>query len=146
MLDDPSPEPNTLDVPNPNPDVPVVLVPPKPVVFGVTVVLPGLVDCGPPKKDPPGLLVLVPFAVLPFVVGVERLKGGGFGFLGVAPERPRTAGWFGFTFVEGSRVGLFGGADRLSPPSAEEVPLISIQSTNRGKDYRTETWPLSLTL
>ena len=122
MLAAPSPNTNPLDAPNPNPEVPVVLVPPNPLVFGVIVVVPGLVDWGPPKKDPPVVLVLVPLTVLPLVVGVEILNGGGFGFLGVAPERPRTAGWFGFTLVEGSRVGLLGGAGRLSLPRAEGVP------------------------
>ena len=99
-----------------------MLVPTNPLVFGVMVVVPGLVDCAPPKNDPPVPVVLVPFAVLPLVVGVEILNGGGFALLGVAPERPRTAGWFGFTLVEGSRVGLLGGAGLLSLPSAEDVP------------------------
>jgi hypothetical protein len=102
--------------------VPAVLVPPHPLVFGVMVVVPGLVDCAPPKNDPPVPVVLVPFAVLPLAVGVEILNGGGFARFGVAPERPRTAGWFGFTLVEGSRVGLLGGAGLLSLPSAEGVP------------------------
>ena len=82
--------------------------------------LAGLCDLGKPKKEPVPVFVdvlVVPPFVAPLVTDAPIPNGGGF-FL-VAPDSPRTAGWFGLMLVDGSRVGLFGGAGLLSPPLEE---------------------------
>lgn len=129
---DPNPDPKTL-FPPPNVDPPNagaavdvdVFVPPSPPkgpavdVFKAV----GLEAVGPPKNDPVPAPAPAPFAAVPFAADIPRFPNAG-GFFLLEPDNPSRAGWFGLMLVDGSRVGLFGGAGRLSAdPRPDAVPV-----------------------
>jgi hypothetical protein len=95
----------------------------------------GLEEVSPPKNEPVFAPAAAPLAAVPFVADIPRLPNGG-GFFLFDPDNPSTAGWFGFMLVEGSRVGLLGGAGRLSAPKEDAVPVH--QHTHTHSRARTE--------